>query len=491
MFSVSGKTITVLSGGTYVLQGVWDGLIYGDLGDEDTVELDLNGVTLSNAENSCIYFLNADKLKIKSLEGTTNNVIDQRALQTEEDDTQGSAPIYSKCDTNLVGKGTLNVTGSFNNGIHSTKDLSIKNVTLNVTAPNNVLKGNDSVTVESGTLTLISSGGDGIKTVDTDVSSSGNQRGTIDIQDGTIVISSAYDGIDASYDLNVSGGSISIETNEYRSLANASPSMAFGPGGGGNPGGGGPGGGGGGGIPGGEGGSSEKAEESAKGLKADNQIVISGGTIDIAAYDDAIHANDDETLENGASPLGNITISGGDITLKAADDALHADGMLLISGGSVLVSESWEGIEANIIEVTGGETIAYSTDDGINAHSQIKVTGGLLFGAVNPSGDHDGIDSNGTILVDGGTLIGAGPSSDMAAAIDADGSITVKSGTLMTFGYGQVTSSSVTASTKSGTYGNKAYTVKFASGSIEVPNLPYSYSGCRAWSSLGSISSIS
>ena len=485
MFSVSGKTITVLSGGTYLLQGTWDGLIYGDLGDEDTVELDLNGVTLSNAENSCIYFLNADKLKVKSLEGTTNNIIDQRALQTAEDDTQGGGAIYSKCDTNFVGKGTLNVVGTFNNGIHVTKDLSVKNVTLNVTAPNNVLKGNDSVTVESGTLTLISSGGDGIKTVDTDISSSGNQRGTIDIQGGAINISAAYDGIDAAYDLNVSGGTINIKTNEYRTSSSASPLLGFGPGGGG-----GHGGGGGGGIPGGEGGSSEKAEESAKGLKADNQIVISGGTIDIAAYDDAIHANNDETLDNGSSPLGNITVSGGDIILKAADDAIHADGTLLVSGGSILVSESWEGIEANIIEVTGGETIAYSSDDGINAHSAIKVTGGLLFGAVNPNGDHDGVDSNGTITVDGGTLIGCGPASEMAAAIDADGAITVKSGTLMAFGYGRVSSSNVTASTKSGTYGNKAYTVTFSNGTISVPNLPYSYSGCKAWSSLGSIASI-
>ncbi len=36
-----------------------------------------------------------------------------------------------------------------------------------------------------------------------------------------------------------------------------------------------------------------------------------------------------------------------------------------------------------------------------------------------------------------------------------------------------------------------AYTVKFANGSVSVPNLPYTYSGCYAWSSLGSISSIS
>ncbi len=495
-FNVSGSTITVLSGGTYTLKGTWDGVICGDLGDEDVVELDLNGVELTNGSNSCIYFLNADKLKIKSLDGTTNSVVDTRALQTSEDESQGGGAIYAKCDTNLVGSGTLNVTGTYNNGIHITKDATVKNVTLNVTAPNNVLKGTDSVTIESGTLNLTSSGGDGIKTVDTDISDSGNQRGTVEILGGEINIYSAYDGIDAAYDLNISGGDITIRTNEYRSYSTKSARYAYaGPGGmggtTGGPTGGGPSGEGGGGMPGADGGSSEKAESSAKGLKADNQITISGGTIDIAAYDDAIHANNDETLENGASPLGNITISGGDMTLVASDDGIHADGTLTISGGNILVEESWEGVEGNIINVTGGETIAYAEDDAVNSSKSLNVTGGFMFGAVGNSGDCDGIDSNGTITVNGGTLIGCGPASEMAAAYDCDGSITVKSGTLIAFGYGRATSSSVTSSSKSGSFGGKAYTVKFANGSVSVPELPYTYSGCYAWSSLGSISSIS
>ena len=485
-FSVVDSTITVLKGGTYVLQGTWNGVICGDLSDEDAVELDLNGVTLKNDSNSCIYFLGGDKLRIKSLEGTTNAIIDGRALQTVEDEGQGGGAIYSKIDTDLVGKGTLNVTGTFNNGVHVTKDLEVKNVTLTVTAPNNVLKGNDSVTVVSGNLTLISSGGDGIKTVDSDISSSGNQRGTIDIQGGTIDISSAYDGIDASYDLNVSGGDITIRTNAYRTSTSANAIIYAGPGGQGGPGG--PGGGGG--IPGGQGSSSEKAESSAKGLKAANKISISGGTIDIASYDDSIHANNDDALENGATPLGDIDISGGTINLVASDDAVHADGTLSISGGSLTVEESHEGIEANIINISGGETTCYANDDGVNASKAINVTDGYLFAEVSPNGDTDGIDSNGTITISGGTVIAAGPNNMNAAAIDADGSVRVTGGTLIAFGYAAL-SSSLTKGSKSGTYGGKAYTVTFANGSVTTKKLQYSgHSGCYTWSSLGSLSSI-
>ncbi len=490
-FNVSGSTITILSGGTYTLKGTWNGVICGDLGDEDVVELDLNGVTLSNDANSCIYFLNADKLKVKSMEGTTNAIVDGRAIQTVEDESQGGGALYSKCDTNLVGYGTLNVTGTFNNGVHVTKDLTVKNVTLNVTAPNNVLKGNDSVTIESGTISLTSSGGDGIKTVDSDISDNGNQRGTIDIQGGSITISSAYDGMDAAYDLNVSGGDIDIRTNAYRTSSSTKTTTRGGPGGGNQGGPGGTTGGGGGGIPGGTGTSSEKAEDSAKGMKAANQIVISGGSIDIAAYDDAIHANNDNALENGSTPLGNVTISDGTLNLIASDDGIHADGTLAISGGTTTVEEAYEGLEGKYVNVSGGTTVAYASDDAVNAGYAINVSGGYLFGAVPNSGDCDGIDSNGTITVTGGVLIGCGPNSEMASPYDCDGTISVKGGTLMAFGYGPRISSSVTSSSKSGSYGNKAYTVKFANGSVDVANLPYSYSGCYAWSSLGSISSIS
>ena len=48
-----------------------------------------------------------------------------------------------------AGTGTLIVETAFDNGVKSKDDLSVKNVTLKVTAPGNALKGNDSVKIES------------------------------------------------------------------------------------------------------------------------------------------------------------------------------------------------------------------------------------------------------------------------------------------------------------------------------------------------------
>ncbi|MBO7377472.1 MAG: carbohydrate-binding domain-containing protein, partial [Clostridia bacterium] len=147
--------------------------------------------------------------------------------------------------------------------------------------------------------------------------------------------------------------------------------------------------------------SSTGSDVSAKGIKAENEIFISAGVIDIKAYDDAIHANNDGSLENGSVPLGNVTISGGNITINSADDAVHADYILKISGGRVNISTSYEGLEGNLIIIEGGETFVTATDDGVNASGgnsspAITVSGGYLDVTVPSSGDTDGIDSNGS-----------------------------------------------------------------------------------------------
>ena len=86
---------------------------------------------------------------------------------------------------------------------------------LDVHCKDNALKGNDSLTIESGTIKAISSSGDALKTENSDISSKGNQRGIITILDGTLDLYAACDGIDASYDCNIEGGTINIYTEKY------------------------------------------------------------------------------------------------------------------------------------------------------------------------------------------------------------------------------------------------------------------------------------
>ena len=193
--------------------------------------------------------------------------------------------------------------------------------------------------------------------------------------------------------------------------------------------------GGGSGGPGGSEGNNDKADDSAKGIKAANEVNIIAGNVSIKAFDDGIHANKDETLGNGEEPLGNVNISGGTTTIEASDDGIHADAILNLTGGEVRITNSYEGYEADIINVDG-TVKAYATakDDGANAKTSINVSGGYFDITVSPNGDTDGIDSNGTYTQTGGIVIARGPGSGMASALDTDGAVSIKGGTIIVLG---------------------------------------------------------
>ena len=182
-------------------------------------------------------------------------------------------------------------------------------------------------------------------------------------------------------------------------------------------------------------GNSDKGDHSTKGIKAANEIVISAGTINIKSYDDAIHANNDNALENGASPLGNVTISGGNITVYSNDDGLHADGVLSISGGTVNVTNAYEGAEGTSVNISGGYLSIVSKDDGINATTTtgtaISISGGEIY--IYCTGD--GIDSNSRtanvgIVISGGRTVVIS-NSGMNSALDTENGYTYTAGELV------------------------------------------------------------
>lgn len=96
-------------------------------------------------------------------------------------------------------------------------------------------------------------------------------------------------------------------------------------------------------------------ETSCKGIKAGISIIINGGTINIDSADDAIHSND------------NMTINGGVFTIQTGDDGMHSDTLLTINAGTVNITKSYEGIEASDIVFNGGYIYIVASDDGINA----------------------------------------------------------------------------------------------------------------------------
>lgn len=190
--------------------GSFCGSIAFDINQDTDLEIDLCGFETIAYTDCPIYISSAANADISAKKDTENKITDKRSEVTEL-----KSAVYSDCDLKLKGSGKLTVVSDNNNGINSKDDLDIQKLTLYVSSVDNALKGNDGVRIKSGELTLISRKGDGIKTSNSDVSSKGNQKGDVVIEDGKIDIFAACDGIDAAHDVLLEGGEISILTDKY------------------------------------------------------------------------------------------------------------------------------------------------------------------------------------------------------------------------------------------------------------------------------------
>ncbi len=494
-YSLNGTTLTfsgISENSVYSVSGKLNGSIVIDVTDNYKFELELTGFSLVSTDTNPIQVKSGDKVTVTAKKDTKNYIYDMRAAVDETDTSLTSGAIHSEVDLQIGGKGSLSVVSENNNGIHTKDDLEVKNLTLSVACEDNALKGNDSVEITNGTLTLISKSGDGIKTSSSDISSKGNQRGTVTLCETNVTIYAACDGIDASYNavidgentvLNiytdkysnyskevtatssseyyirftsnaykysikyynsesdyewvnatyhsaVSGGKTKYyyysfpkkseyaqmmlfiyssdmdqgqETDfeaqtDYMALSTAYDTLAITSrgcswtnyttsitGGMGGPGG----------MGGGmNDGNTDKGDYSTKGIKAENEIIINNGTVNIKSYDDSLHADNTATLENGETPLGNITVNGGNITLYSNDDGVHAENAVYVKGGSLDIENSYEGVEGLQVFISGGNVCICAKDDGMNATATsgtgITLSGGYVY--IYCTGD--GMDTN-------------------------------------------------------------------------------------------------
>jgi hypothetical protein len=322
--SIDGTTVTITAEGTYIVSGTSDdGQIIVNAGDNDKVQIVLDGVSITNDDGACIYVSNADKVFLTLADGSVNNLSDTGAEYVQEDDSVNiDGVIFSRDDITVNGTGALNINASYANGIVGKDDVKFTGGTINITATGNAIEGKDSVRIKDGTFNLVSG--------------------------------------------------------------------------------------------------SEK---------------------------DGIHSSNEE--ESGK---GYIYIEGGDIEIAAKDDGIHAATVLYIAGGNINVTESYEGLEGDTIDITGGNISVVASDDGLNAststsqdefgfgnmgggmdydeNAYIHIYGGELY--VNAAGD--GIDSNGDLYVDGGYVVVDGPENDGNGPLDKGGTAYISGGTVIAVG---------------------------------------------------------
>lgn len=363
------------------------------------VYLYLDGLNLKSPNDAAIYVQSADKVFLMLTDGSENFLEDAstRTIVWNYTDADGDAKsdtaggvVYSKKDVTIKGSGSLKVTSACadtsvcGNGIHTTKDLKIKeSPAIAVSAKKNALKGKRSVEIEGGSFALTSNYGDGIKSDEEDADKLAQGKGFVKILGGTFAITVADDGIQASNYIFIadSVGTPSFTITTGSGVANTTSSDN---GGGMRPG------------PGGNWGwssSSSSDGESMKGFKADSAVIIYAGNFTIKAEGDAVHSNHVVNIEGGY-----FEVSG--------RNGIHAGDTINVNGGTFLVTYCYEGFEGYVINLNGGYTSVYATDDGWNASSGNEQVGYLY---VN-GGTHvvyaagDGLDSNGDFYMNGGVV---------------------------------------------------------------------------------------
>ena len=446
--AINGQTVTITEEGTYVFSGTLsEGQIVVDA-DDAKVQIVLDNVDITCATSAAMYVKSAEKVFVTLAEGSQNTL-----RNTDEyvaiDDNNIDAVIFSKSDLTLNGTGSLTIVSAEGHGIVSKDDLKITGGTYDITAAGHALSGKDSVRIADGAFVLTAEK-DGIHAENAD----DEEKGYIYIADGDFTITSDGDGMDASnivqiedgtFDITAGGGAAnSLKTHESdmpggpgggmpqngeRPVGEDMPEMGEKPDGANMP----------------EMGEKPDGENmpqmgekpdgenmpqdtttdesgtSTKGIKADGDMYLNGGTYQIDSADDSIHSN------------ANITIADGTYTLETGDDGVHADDALIVNGGTITVTESYEGLEGLTVTINDGTIDITARDDGINAAGEkMELNGGYIH--ILAGGD--GMDSNGNLTINGGEIYIDGPSDNGNSAIDYGdrSSAYVNGGTLVAIG---------------------------------------------------------
>ena len=398
-YEIEGTDVSITAAGTYVFSGDCDdGSITVKKG-VTGVTLVLNGLTLTNADSAAITLNKTAEAALIAAAGSENTVADTAGANDEN----AAVKVKSGASLSLSGTGTLTACGNVKNGIKGASDavITVDEMTLNIEAADDGLSCDDELTIKGGRVN-ITAGGDAVKaSPDTDDTENPDTTslGSVTISGGTITLEAAEDGIQADGDLTISGGTFAVTANGGHTTAISDE------------------------------------DASCKGLKAGKTLTVSGGTFTVDSADDALHAND-------------VTVLGGTLTLASGDDAVHVDNDLVVgvqgssstSTPKINITASYEGLEGTTVSVYSGDIDVVASDDGVNAASSelgehsdkfaINIAGGDLY----IDAGSDGLDSNNDISITGGRVEVYGADAMMDAAIDYDGTFTLSGGTL--FGAG-------------------------------------------------------
>ena len=374
--TIDGHNVTVNHGSTegvcYVVTGTTtDGslIVKGDA----SFELNLSNANITSATTTA--------LDLES-KGNAYLVVSGTNKLTDGTTEDHKGTLYSKGKLLISGDGSLDVYGTYKNGIHGKSNIVIdKGVNLYVNSTeNNGIKAGDDMFINGGIINVEVSA-DGGKAIngDADITINGGRTTVIATGNGTWEVDETltYGGDTKAAAGIGSDGIFYMNGGELYAKATGS---------------------------------------GGKGVKADLEGYITGGKIRIITEGGLYYSNGSTESHNYTGNTDNLPAAytsspkGMKIGTKEEDGTTTTTyGVLQISGGDIMIRTSGnnaEGIESKgTFDVNGGTVMVYAHDDALNSTGDMTFTGGTV---VAVGTNNDAIDANGNMNIKGGTIIACG-----------------------------------------------------------------------------------
>ena len=429
---VSGVTITANGAHVVADHGSTTGIHYVVTGTttngsltvmgEKKYEIELKGADITNPDSTALNLLSKKRAFLQLANGTTNVLAD--GTSSKASDQKGA--LYCKGKLLMSGEGQLEVYGNYNNGIHVADYIVLRsgiNVYVKSTA-NHGIKANDGVYVNGGIINVevTAAAAKGI-----------NCESNIIVNGGRTTVITTGSGTWDGDDQEVKGAAAIKCDSTYTQNGGEVYLKSTGNGG--------------------------------KGLKADYEAYVNGGSLYVITEGSKYTSNNDTASPKGIkigtkNVHGALDVNGGLLMVRtkgANGEGIESKGTLNVSGGNVQVSAYDDAVNsAGDMTISGGDIVAVSTgNDGMDANGNMYLKGGniVAFGA---SGAESGIDvgEQCRLYITGGNVFGIGGRIDASLGSTTQGVVS--------------TSGSVSA--------NAAVTVSDGSSTLVTFNMPpYSY----------------
>ncbi len=381
--TVDGVTVTIDGHNVTVNHGSTEGVCYVVTGTTTDGSLIVKGdasfeLNLSNAN---ITSATTTALDLES-KGNAYLVVSGTNKLTDGATEDHKGTLYSKGKLLISGDGSLDVYGTYKNGIHGKSNIVIdKGVNLYVkSTENNGIKAGDDMFINGGIINVEVSA-DGGKAIngDADITINGGRTTVIATGNGTWEVDETltYGGDTKAAAGIGSDGIFYMNGGELYAKATGS---------------------------------------GGKGVKADLEGYITGGKIRIITEGGLYYSNGSTESHNYTGNTDNLPAAytsspkGMKIGTKEEDGTTTTTyGVLQISGGDIMIRTSGnnaEGIESKgTFDVNGGTVMVYAHDDALNSTGDMTFTGGTV---VAVGTNNDAIDANGNMNIKGGTIIACG-----------------------------------------------------------------------------------